>query len=425
MVRVLAIADADSYVKWGAAVLERMPPEWLKSFVLIATPVGPSAEQLAAALAGTSIRPDRVPVLELAELADRAAVEAPDIVLLSLRGPILRVVVRSITKSTARRPVFVTGLPGISIPPTRKALSFRSQTDVVLLHSKREVREFRELAERMGVEQDFGLATLPFLPERREARTGGTDVVFAAQAKVPATLTDRMHVLEWLAQTARAHPEYRVVIKLRAAAGEQQTHAERYPFDRLLEGLADRPANLVVSTGSMAEHLENAAVLVTVSSTAAIEAAALGVPVIALDDFGVSARLINLVFVGSDLLAGSEELIAGRFRRPHPGWLDDNYFHDPAENDWIEAIERALARREAGPFPLRPLYAGRLGGPLRQVWDRKRALGPYDTTISGRLILLVGYPARSVYRVLRRTRRSLRARRAVEDLELEPRRPAG
>jgi len=409
-VRVLVIADSDSYIKWGAAVLQRMPAEWSTDFVVLATPVQPSSDQLDAALAGTRLAGTPVPVLELDEIARRAAARRPDVVLLSLRGPVQRVVIRAIMAATVtRRPVFVTGLPGISIPANRLALSFRSQTDLVLLHSIREVREFAALAHEMGIEQEFALATLPFLPERRTLERSGNDIIFAAQAKVPRTKDDRMLLLGWLAETARRHPHRRVVLKLRGRVGEPQTHAEQFPFDALLDELPDAPPNLVVATGPMSDYLQRAAGLVTISSTAAIEAAALGVPVLALDDFGVGRRQINLVFEGSGLLGDHEALLAADFRLPREDWLEDNYFHPAERDDWVAAIESVVDRRAAVDLPLRRQYAGRLGGPLRHVWDRKRALGDHDHTLSGHLVMFVGRPARRAVLALHAMRRRVRS----------------
>jgi len=407
-VKVLGIADSDSYVKWGAAVLDRMPAEWSRSLTVVRTPALLSDSQLSAALTGTQFTADQTPVVDLADLAELVAREQPDVVLLSVRGPVVRVLVRMIVAAAPRRPVIVSGLPGISIPETLNALYYRSQVDLFLLHSKREIRAFAALAAELGIGQTFGLGTLPFLPARRsDSEIGGavgTDILFAAQAKVPRALEDRVALLGWLVETARQHPNERVVVKLRGRAGEAQTHSERYPFDELLAQFDDVPDNLVVSTGPMSEHLRASAALVTVSSTAALEAVAAGIPVLALDDFGVTGKLINVVFEGSGMLGGADDLIAGRFRQPAEAWLDDNYFHAPTDDDWVDQIIAAVARREAGELPLRPQFRGSLGGNLRRVWDRKRALGPYDTSLSGSLALAVGLPLRGLVRSYRRLR---------------------
>lgn len=406
--KVIGVADSDSYVKWGSAMLERMPEHWDRSLAIIRTPALPSERQLHAALAGTRFGDAPPPVIDLADLAALVTREQPDVVLLSVRGPVVRVLVRMIVAAPVERPVLVCGLPGISIPETLNALYYRSQADLFVLHSKREIRAFEALAGRLGIGQRFCLATLPFLASRERGARPGTDIVFAAQAKVPKPLDDRRLVLSWLAETARRHPDRRVVIKLRALSGEPQTHAERYPYDALLAELEPAPANLVVSTGAMSKHLREAAGLVTVSSTAALEAVAAGVPVLALDEFGVDARLINTVFEGSGLLAGADSLIAGDFREPQERWLDENYFHAPSDDTWLQSIEVALDARDAGLLPLRPQFRGRFGGALRRIWDRKIALGAYDRSPEGYLALAVGVPLRGAVRSLRRSRARLR-----------------
>jgi hypothetical protein len=200
-----------------------------------------------------------------------------------------------------------------------------------------------------------------------------------------------------------------VVIKLRGTAGEAQTHAERYPFDVLLESLEDRPENLVISTGPMSRHLDRAAGLVTVSSTAVIEAIAMGVPSLVLDDFGVSPALINVVFEGSGLLGDSERLLTDDLPTPDPRWLAENYLQDASANTVISTIEEGVALRNRGPLALRPQFRATLGGNIRRIWDRKRALGQYDTSIGGYLALGIGLPLRGAVRFARRVRSRIRA----------------
>lgn len=409
-VTVLAVADSDSYVKWGAALLGQAPDYWQSSLIVLATPVLPSGDQLASALSSTAPTFPSPPILDLSALAVRIATLKPDVVLLSVRGPLVKVVVRAIVGASVVRPVIVSGLPGISIPATKRAISHRAQVDYFVLHSQREIREFEQLATRMGTEMQFGLATLPFLPrqvlpQKTPGRNQNGEVIFAAQAKVPAERADRLALLSWLAESARRHPYLRVIVKVRAARGEQQTHAERYDYADLIDEL-DPPAphNLVVAGGAMSDHLAGAAGLVTVSSTAAIEAIALSIPVIIVEDFGVSADLINTVFEGSGLLGNCGDVVEGRFRRPSAAWLDDNYFHAASRNNWVEGVGALLLARATCDFPLKPPRHGAFGGVLRRAWDRKRALGRFDRSWSGLVALAIGTPARYALIVVRRVR---------------------
>ncbi|HEU0205121.1 MAG TPA: DUF6716 putative glycosyltransferase [Pseudolysinimonas sp.] len=401
--KFVAIADSDSYLKWAAAFLGALPEVTERELILVETPVLPSAGQRSAALAVGGVAPEQLVSLPLAQVLDALRRERPDAVLVAVRGPVAAVLIRLIAE-LRDRPVIVTGLPGISIPATRKALAFRRQADLFVLHSRREIREFTLMSREYGWTHRFALATLPFV----EPRTGanGTDLVFAAQAVVPGPLEDRARVLDVLIAAARADPTRRVVIKVRGLAGERQTHDEVASYPELLEQVPDAPANLVVSTAAMSAALDQAEGLMTVSSTAAIEAIARGIPVIALDIFGVSPQLINPVFDGSGLFGGEQAVVRRRFRHPQPAWLDDNYFHPPEADDVAAQLEALVAARRQGVLPARE-PARKVGGGLRLAWDRKRAFGEADRTVSGAVALAVGKPARATLIAARKVKRAL------------------
>lgn len=401
--RIVGLADSDSYVKWGAALLGTLPADWDRELLVVDSPIVVSDPQLAAALSGSGV--ERVSRIRLPEVAEHLAADPPDAVLVATPGPIARVLMR-VLADLSPRPVLVAGLPGISIPTTRKALLYRRQADLVVLHSRREVREFAALSRAKGWDHRFGLASLPFA-ERRPA--SGTDLVFATQAIVPAERPDRLLLAAMLRDAALADPDRRVVVKVRALDGENQTHPERDGYPGLLAELGPVPGNLVVSAAPMADALDTAAGLVTVSSTAAIEAIARGIPVIAIDTFGVRRSLINPVFRGSGLFGGREEVVRRDFRHPDPAWLDDNYFHDPAADDWARTLERLVRARRDGRLAPRSSHLPR-GGSLRAAWDRKRAFGAADRTWGGRLALVVGTPLRGAVRLKNRLRRGVRTR---------------
>jgi hypothetical protein len=447
--RVVAIADADSFVKWSASLLGSVSgirPHLL----LVQTPLAASVDQQRTALAGTGMLSDDVTRIGFAQAAAWLEGQRPDVVLLAGRGPFVRLMGR-LVDTLSHRPVVVAGLPGMAIPAQRGALEYRRHADLLVVHSHREERAFAELGHRIGVQVPTALATLPFARSRSRmlaadrarvlgadaghpagtliadrpptpsaVRMPATDIVFAAQALVPVGRDERAEIAATLVRAAEADPHRRVVVKLRSRPGESETHLERDPYLELLP--ARRPDNLVVSYSSMAAALSTAAGLVTVSSTAAVEAVALGVPVIALDSFGVSKSLLNTVFVGSGLLGGRNEVVAGRFRHPHPAWLRDNYFHPAAESTWWNHVEQLVALRRAGALPAKRVPAAR-GGALHEAWHRASVLGSKDRTLGGAAALAVGVPATALLAALRRGRASGDGGTwadATTDITLEP-----
>jgi hypothetical protein len=357
-VRVLAIADTDSYLKWSAATLEALPASWESRQLLIKNPVMPSAAQVQAA----SCRPAEI--LTYAGVVRRIRLERPDIVLLACTGPVIAALTAQRLFRGPTRPVLITGLPGISVPANVRAVTSRAACDLFVLHSRREVAEFAEIGARQAPLLTFGLAQLPFLPARTPALTDaelGLNLLFAAQAKVPVERADREKILLALADAGAA------VVKLRAWSEEQQTHNETWSYREIMNDLVAQgrlPADAVTFVGgSMHDALRTSRGLVTVSSTAALEAIAMSRPILIISDFGVSAEMINLVFQESGCLGTLDDLRSGRLGQPNSRWLEANYFHPSEENNWLDLLSQLLALRAVGQ--LAPLPRLRTSLPMR------------------------------------------------------------
>jgi Putative glycosyltransferase (DUF6716) len=391
---VLAVADSDLYLTWSAATLAAMPAGWTRRQIVVRSPVTPSVTQLRAATGGD------VEVLGLPRLLGLIERQRPDVVLLAATGPTVRTIAGQKRLRTARhRPVLVTGLPGISLPATPRAVEFRRGCDLLIVHSRRERRAFAELADQVDTDLAVGLARLPFLPPARSGdarRREEGDVVFAAQARVPPGRGQRRAVLEALAQV---QPAGSAVVSLGATLGDERAHHEAFPFtllwDELVaEGRVDRDAVRFV-TDSAADTLASARACVTVSSTAVLEAMAAGSSVLVLSDFGVSPEMVNVVFEHSDCQGDLADLMAGRFRRPARAWLTDNYFHAESDSDWLDQIIRLLRARDKHGLPH--------GTAAAVVGDRRVAVRP-------NLRLILPGPAQAGIRRIRSRAAAARSR---------------
>ncbi|WP_084128316.1 DUF6716 putative glycosyltransferase [Demequina sp. NBRC 110055] len=378
--KALVVADSDSYLKWAVSRALDLWPAWDVEVVVVANAVTPSPRQRHDAVAG---RWRDVEVVSVADVG-RIIAGGIDLVLLACRGPLISHLFSTVLADAAHRPVVAAGIPGLWFPPTERGLAFRADVDVMVVHSERE----REACQERVTEgsQRWGLASLAAatgyaepLPDRH-VREGA--LVFAPQALVPRTVADRRRLLDGLIDAARAHPEVAVVVKLRGGDDEAQTHREFASFPHLAEDAGPLPANLQFARGALADHLVHARGLVTVSSTAALEALAAGVPVLIVGDFGVDEENLNLVFAGSGLVGTLDDLRALRFFEPRRDWLAANYFHGAQASDWVAHVEAlaanpaVLARlRAARPAPQRE--RGPRAG-LGRARRRAQALGAAD-----------------------------------------------
>jgi hypothetical protein len=367
-VRVMVVADSDSYLKWGASLLGALPADWGSDVIVVRNPVAPVEEQVADAV-GADVDVTR---LSVRSLVRRVRDDPPDAVVLACTGPMARVLLARPELREGPRPVLVAGLPGIAVPASEKAWLQRRGVDVFVAHSHRERDEAGPVNTAVnggGLRAQVVLARLPFL---RSASTDDLDasddattsgggcnrIVFAAQAKVPVHRDERADILRSLAALGRRRPDLDVVVKVRATEGQAQTHHERHPYQDVWAGMLARGevdgSELRFATGPMSRHLACAAGLVTVSSTAALEAIAAGVSVLILSDFGVNAAMINEVFVGSGLLGSLADLRSARLHRPDRSWAERNYLHDAESDDLAVVLDALVARRRLRGLVARP-----------------------------------------------------------------------
>ncbi|SCF79959.1 hypothetical protein GA0115256_11945 [Streptomyces sp. DconLS] len=259
------------------------------------------------------------------------------------------------------RPVVVTGYVGVVYEKLADGLLLRHGADLVLANSRHDADRFRAVYEGVGADaSSVAEVALPFLggaPYSGEHEP--YTVVFAAQPSVPDNRRDRTYLLDRLIRHARTHPEREVLLKLRSKPGEHTTHIEELPYQKLVQG-KDVPDNFRLVYGHMGEVLDRTDLLVTVSSTAALEALHRRVPTVVLTDLGVREALGNHHFTGSGCLASWDQLDAGHRPAPDEEWVarqgvatDGSY-----ETAFDAARERiaTLLDRAGGLPPLTPYY---------------------------------------------------------------------
>lgn len=319
------LADSDTRWKWGALTARRIAPDdrdiELSGFLLRgrATPTARQLEEVGA-------EADALREMTGTEFLDVLRAESYDVVVLALVGGAVQAMLHGISAlDLPARPALVTGYVGVVYEKLSDGLLLRHGADIVLANSRHDAQRFRAVYEGVGASSDSVTeAALPFLGGSRYAPEEGRDtVVFAAQPSVPLTRADRVYLLRRLVEHARLHPRREVLLKLRSRVGEQTTHVEEYPYQRLAEKLpGGLPPNFRLVYGNMGEVLDGTDLLVTVSSTAALESLHRRIPTAILTDLGIREPLGNHHFIGSGCLASWDQLDGGQRPKADPVWAD-------------------------------------------------------------------------------------------------------
>ncbi|MGW8061834.1 DUF6716 putative glycosyltransferase [Streptomyces ziwulingensis] len=392
--RVAVLADSDTRWKWGALTATRISPEdadiRLDGYLLRgrATPTPRQLREVG--VTADSLR--EVTAVEfLRAMGDATGEESYDVLVLALVGGGVQAMLHGLGRvwqDRADRPVVVTGYVGVVYEKLADGLLLRHGADLVLANSRQDADRFRAVYEGVGADASaVAEVALPFLGGA--PYTGEHDpytVVFAAQPSVPDNRRDRTYLLERLIGHARRHPEREVLLKLRSKPGEHTTHIEELPYQKLVQR-ADPPPNFRLVYGHMGEVLDRTDLLVTISSTAALESLHRRIPTVVLSDLGVREALGNHHFVGSGCLASWDQLDEGHRPVPDPEWVARQGV--VADGGYETAFDEARGRidgllgRPGGLPPLAPYYTpvtapGYLPGILA-----RHHLGPDGTPLPG------------------------------------------
>jgi len=388
--RVAVLADSDTRWKWGALTARRLTPadaEVRLDGYLLRGRATPTARQLSE----VGVRADSLREVTGVEFLHAMGHEPYDVLVLALVGGGVQAMLHGLRHvwGTGRRPVVVTGYVGVVYEKLTDGLLLRHGADLVLANSRHDADRFRAVYEGVGADaSSVTEVALPFLGGK--PYTGGHEpytVVFAAQPSVPDNRRDRTYLLDRLIGHARRHPEREVLLKLRSKPGEHTTHIEELPYQKLVQG-KDVPANFRLVYGHMGEVLDRTDLLVTVSSTAALEALHRRVPTVVLTDLGVREALGNHHFTGSGCLASWDQLDAGHRPVPDQEWVarqgvaagESSY-----EACFSAARERiaGLLDRPGGLPPLTPYYTSETApGYLPGILARHH-LGPDGAPLPG------------------------------------------
>lgn len=357
---VLVLARHDSFLKAGLHLAVRLSSEMTRREIVLVPSHGArlSLPQLAAL--GLQREPR---ALAMSDVCQRTFLEQFDLVVLSLDGRHSRRFLRRFhdifASDTRARPLVVSLYPGIIFRFHYEGMQSRMSADLVLLNSAHDLGQYNEMLGGLGIADSNGVdAGLSYLDACRFRDSIGDGIVFFGQPTVPPAVHERAYVVHRLLDIARRYPRHHVILKPRHRPGEATLHRDRYQFADIVGAFSARarlPDNFTLSYQPVQELLQSAALALTVSSTAALEALAAGVPTRILTDFGIHENLGNNFFLGSGLLCTFDDISPSEPYVLDQEWSKRHVHAGSTGCDGLTArVQRLLRERdERGELPLR------------------------------------------------------------------------
>ena len=307
-------------------------------------------------------------------------------------------------KHAAQRPLLVSAYPGILFRFALEGMLDRSGADLLCLNSEQDLASYRLGCAALGQPSDNAEVTgLPVLWNAKPIarKPHHPSIVFFEQPSIPVHPLQRRYLCRQLKELAQAWPDHPVIFKPRTSSIESTLHRRHGEMAGLIEAMAESVPNLQISFKPATRLLRHCGCAITVSSTAALEAMAMGVSTRIVADLGVTETLGNHFFAASGAIAEFSAIRANPFEPLHdPDWLAHQGLRTDGPDRFITALQKRLDR------PRPPLGATGTGPGSwgSQSWQT------FAIRHGGRRMLSSG-GARSSQRKRQRTRNILRRMR--------------
>jgi len=241
-------------------------------------------------------------------------------------------------KNLRHRAQVISFLGGLDFFPER-GYANRIPCDGVFLFPRSDIKDFTEYAAIQAAKNSrLSVPLVGFGHPTFLEPSGGTpadlaarkDIYFFAQAISPLTCRGRLHVLEVIVALAEAYQDRTVWIKLRHLPDEntRHLHREKYDYTTLLQrAFPDAPTNLKLTACTMDEAMQNAALGITCTSTAAIDLVREGLPTMIYLDYVDNymdplAAGMRRIFRKSGLVTSLDDVLHLRTNAPDPAWVE-------------------------------------------------------------------------------------------------------
>jgi hypothetical protein len=339
----LLVAAFDSQLKWALRVGSALADHGIACRFVKPIDIRNSISDLQLADHGSGSLDE----LTWLELLDSAM--AADVVVLVVQGSFVSRFCHELHERSAATgrpgPVVVTGWVGVVLREITSGYLDRCIADVLAVNSRSDLDTFRSIAASLRIPTDnLVLSGLPLL-------TGGlaaprpdrpiSTVMYAEQPTMPTGRKDRLYIYDRLIEYARTHPGRRVILKPRHRPDEGTIHRMKYHPELLLSDM-EVPPNLQVDYTPISERLPELDLMLTISSTAALEAVGAGVRTAFISDLGVREALGNHIFLGSRLLRTFDEIQKDDIGTPDPAWIDDYFFPVKHGSPAVELATRVV-----------------------------------------------------------------------------------
>lgn len=344
MKKVIAIAKYDSFTKISSSfLLNCIEYGYKATLVLIKDSYKLSKRQL------NEIYLTNIEIISIINFKDIDYLKY-DVVYLGLTGgPIKRFsqFFYKKYKDINNRPIIICGYPGVILTSRFIGYSNRAFCDIILLNSIYDFEKYKKFSLWYNLNYSNAFVYGYSFEKIIKKQCNKKYIVFAEQSVIPKTFRDRMYLVGRLLDYADANPDENIIIKPRIKIGEKTIFTCKYPFEKLIILWSLRrniPQNINFSYEKIEKLLNKCSLLITVSSTVAIQSVYSGIPTAIIGDFGINEEMGIDFYMNSGCVTLFDDLIQNKFIcNINKEWFDKNIVHcDTKKELFFKFLEKKI-----------------------------------------------------------------------------------
>lgn len=265
-----------------------------------------------------------------------------DLVIVSLGNAASRTFAKRflrIYEGKAQRPITISIFPGVIFGHTESILA-RIHFDIILANSEYDkgiVQELIDLYDLPTKVINYGLINIE---SGRKFEKVGKDIFFIDQVKIPESKQERKFVLDKLIELAEKRADYNVFLKTRVVNKELTVHQDKNSYVNLLSEYKSLPKNFYIFDGNIDDAYSKMGVCLSFSSSVLIEALYYKIPSFVPIDLGISEKLYNYPFMGSNILIHFSDILEKGHvdYQVSSGWYDQHVHFDDRRDVYLKKM---------------------------------------------------------------------------------------
>lgn len=338
--RFAAIAHYDAYLNNTGAFAHaiRKAGGDLDIFTLNSRGMTVSEAQLTGARRLWPALGERIPTsIDLDTLAQEAFTGSYDGIFLGAGGQELLTGFQKLADAFAtlgsKRPVIITGFPGIIDVGRIGGMLFRCPSDLVLLPAPAQLKIYKRNLSLLGKTTSnavlYGMPSLPHESRPPSTKASIRRILFIDQSAIPYSMEERRALINDLLLLLEATPNSEIWIRERVKEGETSIHEER--AGPKLSALVDQMrskfptlSRITIKGEPLHTLFQEVDAVLGISSTGLVEALSAGLTTASLGRFSRVPKYGNGFFKGSGIQVDIQDLIRGNWPVADEEWLKRN-----------------------------------------------------------------------------------------------------